>query len=407
MSGILGDIRKLSILCLFAILPTLLAGQLARADEVEEVPAAPDEAVPVVKPKPRRPRDRAVPELQDDTADKVNQDAADFFPQLTAPIPGLDDGKLAVGPAPAPPARWLDVNYQFLDESDPYPPGQDPFREWPEVALGWFAGVDLNVTLPRVHSELNSANLGPGNPISGTFANPFQLPVADFNWTVMPRIFAGYRLENGYGEVLVSYRFVQSEGSGAVMGFDAAGNGQLNSRITANVLDLDYGFTDPVYGLPWYLPQLVRRTMGVRVASAVFDTAVAGQQILQEKAGNVFVGAGPRVNFEGTWPTGIPQLAVIGGADVSGVIGVNYQRYAEQAIVGGAVRSASARTAGDTTGIPILRVQAGLTWTPGCGDQNVRFSAGYQWERWWFINETDSIPDLTFMGPYVRGEYRW
>jgi hypothetical protein len=89
------------------------------------------------------------------------------------------------------------------------------------------------------------------------------------------------------------------------------------------------------------------------------------------------------------------------------VIGVNYQRYAEQAIVGGAVRSASARTAGDTTGIPILRVQAGLTWTPDCGDQNVRFSAGYQWERWWFINETDSIPDLTFMGPYVRGEYRW
>jgi len=234
------------------------------------------------------------------------------------------------------------------------------------------------------------------------------LPVANFDWTAMPRIFVGYRRENGLGEMIASYRFIQSEGSGTIANFDLAGAGTLNSRLTAHVFDLDYGYTDPVEAYQaWYLPRVVRRTAGIRFASAVFDTAASGSQILQERTGNVFIGAGPRVNFEGTWPTRIPEISFLGGFDASAVVGFNYQRYGEQALVGGTLVSGNGRTDGTTTVTPILRVQAGLSWVPDWGDESLRFSAGYQWERWWFLTDTASVADLTLQGPFVRAEWRY
>jgi hypothetical protein len=147
--------------------------------------------------------------------------------------------------------------------------------------------------------------------------------------------------------------------------------------------------------------------MGVRVAGAVFDNSVSGSQILSERNGNVFVGAGPRVNFEGTWTTSRPDFSFLGGVDASGVIGPSYQRFGEQAIVAGSLVSGTGRTHSATTGIPILRVQAGLNYNPAWGNDSVQFSAGYQWERWWFINETASLTDFTLQGPFIRGQFRW
>jgi hypothetical protein len=409
---------SLRILTILAVLAGLWAvGELsARGDEdlpdafeqasddaVEDTPAKPVEKQAVPRRKPV-PRDYDEP-LEIDSDKSVKPEAV-----ADSPIPGLeaDGAPVATNEPPVVPYRWLDQNYQFLNEGDPYPPGQDPLREWPGVRLGWFSGIELTAARPRIHSELNSAQLGSGDAVSGTFANSFQLPAADFNWTAMPKIFVGYRRENGLGEILASYRFVQSEGSSTIPGFDTAGAGRLDSRVTAHVFDLDYGYTDPVEGnFPWYLPRLVRRTAGVRFASAVFDTAASGQQILQERAGNVFIGAGPRVNFEGTWPTRIPELSFMGGVDASGVIGFNYQRYGEQALVAGSLVSGSGRTDGTTTVTPILRVQAALSWVPDWGDESLRFSAGYQWERWWFLTDTASVADLTLQGPFVRGEWRF
>jgi hypothetical protein len=358
---------------------------------------------PAMRRKPSQYDTSETPDAERDLSPK-KQAVAD------TPIPGLDsDG--APEPSNEPlvaPYRWLDQNYVYLNEGDPYPPGQDPLRNWPGICTGWFSGVEVTAARPRVHSELNSAQLGPGDTINGTFANTFQLPVANLDWTAMPRIFVGYRRENGLGEIIASYRFVQSEGSGTIPNFDLAGAGRLDSRLTVHVADLEYGFTDPVEAYQaWYLPRAVRRTAGIRFASAVFDTAAAGSQILQERSGNVFIGAGPRVNFEGTWPTSIPAVSFMGGVDASGVVGFNYQRYGEQALVGGGLVSGSGRTDGTTTATPILRVQAALSWVPGWGDESLRFSAGYQWERWWFFTDTGSAADLTLQGPFLRGEWRY
>jgi|GEM_PF-3208103 len=405
---------SLRILSIVAVLLGFWAAAESCAQGEDELPGLQEDAAydtprrkvekrPVSKPKTS----------QDESGDKLDaapDTSANSKPMADTPIPGLDsDGASPATTEPAAvPYRWLDQNYVYLNEGDPYPPGQDPLREWPEVPVGWFSGIEVTAARPRVHSELNSAQLGAGDAINGTFANTFQLPVANFDWTAMPKIFVGYRRENGLGEMIASYRFVQSEGSGTIANFDAAGTGQLNSRLTAHVVDLEYGFTDPVEAYQaWYLPRVVRRTAGIRFASAVFDTAAAGSQILQERSGDVFVGAGPRVNFEGTWPTRIPTVSFMGGADVSGVVGFNYQRFGEQALVGGGLVSGSGRTDGTTTATPILRVQAALSWVPGWGDGSLRFSTGYQWERWWFFTDTGSAADLTLQGPFLRGEWRY
>ena len=416
-------IPSLRILTILALLGAFWAavGSHARGDEdqpkppeVVPSPDAPDQNAPNQNESDKKTEKR--PATRRKSADELySTPAADSekAPKADAvadsPIPGLEsDGAPETTGADIVPYRWLDQNYQYLNEGDPYPPGQDPLREWPGVSVGWFSGIEVTAAQPRVHSELNSAQLGPGDAVSGIFANTFQLSAANFNWTAMPKVFVGYRRENGLGEIIASYRFVQSEGSSTIPGFDAAGAGRLDSRITANVIDLDYGYTDPVEGyLPWYLPHLVRRTAGIRFASAVFDTTASGQQILQERSGNVFLGAGPRVNFEGTWPTGISELSFIGGVDASGVIGFNYQRYGEQALIGPTLVSGSGRTDGTTTVTPILRVQAALSWVPAWGDESLRFSAGYQWERWWFLTDTASVADLTLSGPFVRGEWRY
>lgn len=324
-------------------------------------------------------------------------------------LPAIDDSpRKPSAPMPTePPYRWLDENYVFLNEADPYLPGTDPFREWPGVRVGWFAGVELTAARPSIHSEITSSTLGPGDFVSGSFANTFQLPVANLEWFAMPKVYVGYRRENGLGEFLLGYRFIDTDGKGTIANFDAAGAGQLSSKLQAHVIDLDYGWTDVADGLPWYLPQIVRRTFGLRAASVVFDSSAAGAQILEEREGNVFVGAGPRVNFDGTWPTAIPSLAFIGGVDASAVIGFNYQRYGETALVGGNLVNGSARTDGTTSATPILRVQAGLSWVPEWRNGTTKFSAGYQWERWWVLTDTTSQVEITLQGPFVRAELRW
>src|SRR5262249_19340308 len=60
-----------------------------------------------------------------------------------------------------------------------------------------------------------------------------------------------------------------------------------------------------------------------------------------------------------------------------------------------------------TTATPILRVQGALSWVPDWRDRMLRFSAGYQWERWWILTDTNSQVEITLQGPFVRGEVRW
>jgi hypothetical protein len=410
--------RKLPILLFLAVLTGSIAGGSLSAGADEEVGAAGNEAqnirgVPRKRPSAARMRfansdEDESPTMPNQSEESSKTEVPKDVPAVEAPIPGLDlDGAAGESLAAGVPERWLNQNDQFLSEGDPYPPGQDPFREWQGIGLGWFAGVEVTATSSEVHSEVNSNNLRPGDPFTGNFTQPIRLPVADLNWTAMPRIFVGYRSENGLGEYIASYRYMQSQGNGSIQNFDAAGAGQFGSRLQVHVLDLDYAFTDRQDGLPWFLPQIVRRSIGMRTTSAIFDTTANGRQILEENAGNVFIGAGPRFNLEGTWFTRFPDFAFFMGTDVSGIVGFNYQRFGEQIQTAGGVQRASGRTDGTLSGIPILNVRAGLSWIPDWKDRAFRLSAGYQWEQWWITSDTFQTNEINLQGPFIRGEFRW
>jgi len=403
-------------LLFLAVLASVIAGSGLRAGGIQDANDAPDSPeMPAAISRRQKPVQRAKTQPQDydesnSASEKEDPNSLEKgVPPVEIPIPGLDSDGAAgeTFPGAGAPYRWLDQNDQFLNEGDPYPPGQDPFREWACVSVGWFAGVELTATTSEVHSEVTSANLSPGDPFSGTFSKTIRLPVAELNWTAMPRVFVGYRSENGYGEYIASYRYMQSQGNNSLPNFDASGTGQLSSRLQIHVLDLDYAFTDQLDGLSWLFPKIIRRSMGMRTTSAIFDSTANGQQIIEERAGSVFIGAGARANFEGTWTTSIPSVSFNAGSDISGIVGFNYQRFGEQFQTAGGVQRASGRTDGGLSGIPILNVRAGLSWIPEWGNRSIRLSAGYQWEQWWITSDTGQENEINLQGPYIRGEYRW
>jgi hypothetical protein len=305
-----------------------------------------------------------------------------------------------------PPARWLDQNYQLLDERDPYLPGANPLLERAGLPIGWYAGIELTAVKPHLLSQINS-----GDSLQPTFAQSIQLPVANIDWSVMPRFQVGYRRENGLGEFSVSYRFVLSSGTGNIANFDTAGAGNLDTRLNVQVLDFDYGFTDYNEELPWWVPFVVTRSLGVRVAGVMSESSVYGEQIRSEQAKNTFVGAGPRTRFDMLWPLTsgpVPRpLSFFSGFDLSGVIGPSNQRFYEQSLAGNSLLSATGRTGGNTTGVATLGLQAGLSWVPDWRQKSARFSAGFQWERWWFLGGDNGNVELTLQGPFVRGELRF
>src|SRR4029077_5881427 len=120
--------------------------------------------------------------------------------------------------------------------------------------------------------------------------------------------------------------------SGTLLAFDAAGAGHLHTRSQVHVIDLMYGFSDRTEGLAWYWPTVRHYSFGLRAASWIFDTTANGQQVLEERAGNVFIGGGPVLRYDWIWTTSSPALPFDGGFDAAGIGGFNYQRFAETAV---------------------------------------------------------------------------
>src|SRR5438477_12908786 len=85
---------------------------------------------------------KADDDVYDDEPSEDKPNVEPLVPDAESLIPRFEpDAAEEAGPDTGfTPYRWLDENYQFLNEGDPYPPGQDPFRERPGLPVGWFAG---------------------------------------------------------------------------------------------------------------------------------------------------------------------------------------------------------------------------------------------------------------------------
>ncbi|HZZ77405.1 MAG TPA: Lpg1974 family pore-forming outer membrane protein, partial [Gemmataceae bacterium] len=234
----------------------------------------------------------------------------------------------------------------------------------------------------------------------GNRIDTVAVPNARLNATAAPRFELGYRLGQGAGEIIAAYRFVETDGSATFL--DPTGNpGNLRSRFSMNVMDLDYASHENSLLPNWDM----RWRIGARVAGLYFDSQDASPAFARHVV-NSFWGGGPHASLE-LWRTIVERkFSFMCRLDGAGVFGNSRESFAETS--GGASGFLRQSQFMPST---MLNVQAGFTWTPS---DALRFSAGYTYENWWdaaftggFNSPNTSRGDVWTQGLFLRGEWRY
>lgn len=316
--------------------------------------------------------------------------------------------ELGDGPVKPDPYRWLEddavtptsrstiASYgTFIDDVDP-----NNILERPGIPVGWYSALELTAANPRLSFRQQSGNL-----LSGTFPDPIAPTYAPLDWTVMPKFTLGYRRPEGLGDLSISYRFLLSQGSTSIPQISGGGTGSGSSNLQLHVMDLDYSLSDLFPNDLWLVPRQMRLTGGVRVAGIQDKTFNSGGSILGQSASNTFVGAGPRFALESLYPLSTHRWTIFSKFEAAGVIGNDRQSFSQSVTGPNNVITSGSASNSVTVGVPVIGLKAGLNWLPDWGGGNVKMSAGYQWERWFFLGtDTTSNNELTIQGPFVRGE---
>jgi hypothetical protein len=265
---------------------------------------------------------------------------------------------------------------------------------------GWFATLEIGVFAPRFRNGLTL-------PVSvGGVTQPLFVPGVPLDWTGSPRIELGYRLADGAGAFLVSYRSLVSSGSATEANFDPSGPGSVKSLLNLNVVDIQYR------NGPWEFAPLWDLTwdVGARIGTAYYQSRATGG-VVEEQISNNFVGAGPIAGIEvGRRFPEVPGLALFGRLQGGGMFGTTWQsaeetvRLADGTLIGGANRVHHGQT------VPFLNFQVGVSYMPPVPGRWMRFALGYEIEQWWDVGDlpnTGSRGDLTFQGIFFRGEFNF
>jgi hypothetical protein len=255
--------------------------------------------------------------------------------------------------------------------------------------------VDIALVAPHIKNALVAPVAVPG---VGT--DIVHVPQAALDWTGAPRLGVGYRLPQGFGEFLVSERFLVSEGTDTVPNFDVLGDAMLKSRLNLNVVDLDYASHEcslaPRWDLKWQA--------GVRIASIFFDSRAQGQ-VREERTSNDFLGAGPHAGVQVARRFDLPGLAAFARLDYGLILGRIDQSFEEIRSPPGGGSVGGATNAHDTQAVDHLTFETGLSWVPPDGDR-MRFSVGYLFEQWWYLGQVGpSRAELTDQGVFFRSEF--
>lgn len=328
----------------------------------------------------------------------IAQPPAELPPAATLPaqpVPGSAlTGPPALLPPPPPGAPQLYTPYQ--DRNGPLLRG-DPLLDRPESPPpGWFLGLELNVVVPHIKNRLQA-----DVTIDGSDFGIVHLPTAELDWTGAPRFELGYRMQQGCGEFLVSYRFLVTEGRQVLPGFDLDGNdGWLKSRLDLNVIDLDYASRE--YSLErWDM----KWKAGVRFASIFFDSRGLGL-FIEERTSNNFYGAGPHVGLDLWRSFNVPGLGFFTRMEAASVVGQIRQGFEVSGIADDGSLVGGATTVHHTQAVPTLGVQVGLGWSRWWSYHWSRYSLGYEFENWWYLGQAGaSRAELTSQGIFFRGEF--
>jgi hypothetical protein len=257
--------------------------------------------------------------------------------------------------------------------------------------------VDIALVAPHINNRLVNTVAVPW----GTGTEIVHVPQASLDWTGAPVLTLGYRLPQGFGEFLVSERFLVSQGTDNVANFDVLGDAMLRSRLNLNVVDLDYASREwslaPLWDMKWQA--------GVRIADIFFDSRAQGR-VREERTSNSFVGAGPHAGLELARRFDDTGLAAFARLDYGLLLGGIDQSFEETRTPIGGSAVGGAVNAHQTQAIDHLTFETGLTWAPR--EDHMRFSLGYLIEQWWYLGQVDpSRADLRDQGVFFRAEFNF
>jgi hypothetical protein len=276
----------------------------------------------------------------------------------------------------------------------------DPLYERPAAAQpGLYFGLELEILAPHIRNGLN-ANVA----ATGFEPNVVALGGAPLDWTGSPKFNLGYRFAEGLGSVDVSYRFVVSDGTEILQGFDLDGSdAPLKSRLDMNIVDIDYVSREISLGhvcdLQW--------RVGARLASVFFDSQAEGFFLAQQTS-NSFFGAGPHVGLDLGHRLGNSEFGLFGRIDTSVPIGQVRQSFSEVFVTSDGTVVGGATDVHQTQAVPTLGIQFGLSWTPCWRGRQARYTFGYAFEEWWDVGQAGSSrADLTTQGFFLRGEFNF
>jgi hypothetical protein len=271
----------------------------------------------------------------------------------------------------------------------------DPLLDPPDLDRpGWFVGAEMQLTKPKVYKALT--NLGEQTllnasgagvqvaPIGGVIVEPYSAP---FDWTVGPKLTAGYRLPSGFGGLSLSYRFFFTQGTAlngpnANTGLDGATGFTQHSRLSVNQVDLDYSSREYTpfrrLGMKWWL--------GLRLSDYFFDSqdtepGAGGGGVSTVYVGMKTLAIGVHGGVELDWRIRQSGLFIVNKLDIA-------SGTAKEQVDFRAVSSANGTSGfysiAPSTSIPYVNWQLGVGWQPPRLPQAFVFMGG-QIEYWWNV----------------------
>jgi hypothetical protein len=251
---------------------------------------------------------------------------------------------------------------------------------------------------PEIHGQLT------GPVTIGHAPAVVSVGSASLNATGSPRIEIGYRLGEGLGAAIVSYRGIFSKGASTIAGFDPLGAGYLSSLLNINVVDIDYESAAFSFAPYW---EFAWRA-GIRTAGVYYSNQAIGGFVHQQATNN-FVGAGPHATLEvGRGLEWLPGLGFLAKLDGAVLIGNVSQSFEESLVFGNGTSIGDTTRFDHTQTVPVLTFDLGVTYSPPGAATWARFGFGYQFEYWWDVgNSGASRGSFSGNSLYFRGEFNF
>ena len=190
--------------------------------------------------------------------------------QLPAPTPVLDRPAAFVLP---PPPDYSAAGEEWIGS---------PLLERPEAApAGVFFNLESSVLWPHFTNQLrggSAPNFSVGQPPTGGLpitGDIVRFPGNPLDPTVSPRFELGYRFPDGFGELRLSYRIMDTTGADTLVVMPPGPNDNLGpasqkGRLDINIIDLDFGTREFSLGPNYEM----RTAVGMRYATAFLDSQV-------------------------------------------------------------------------------------------------------------------------------------